>query len=156
MFILYVANLFVVLIVVQIENDMNEWLLESELKGWYVGDTDVYMQKMSDFWRMNSCYKYNVDDTASKWVCSCNVDDADDKWVNAEKWRHQFPCQLFAPKSTLPAFVNCSWISFNTLWPSDTIWWHRSGSTVAQVIHQAVVNLNQCWLLVGAILWHSL
>ena len=38
---------------------------------------------------------------------------------------------------------------FNSLWPSDTIWWHRSGSTLAQVMaccHQAPSHyLIQCW-----------
>ena len=35
----------------------------------------------------------------------------------------------------------------NSLWPSDTILWHRSGSTW--------VNLNQCWLIISKALWHS-
>ena len=34
---------------------------------------------------------------------------------------------------------------FNSLWPSDAIWWHRSGSTLAQVMacwHQAITWTN--------------
>ena len=48
---------------------------------------------------------------------------------------------------------------FNSLWPSDTIWWKRSGSTCALVMaccHRAISNYwNQCWLIIGMILWHS-
>ena len=35
------------------------------------------------------------------------------------------------------------------------IWWHRSGSTMAQVILTAPSHhLNQCWLVAGDIRWH--
>ena len=38
----------------------------------------------------------------------------------------------------------------NSYWPSDPIWWPRSGSTLAQVM----AFLNQCWLL-KEFLWQS-
>ena len=42
---------------------------------------------------------------------------------------------------------------------SDTIWWHRSGSTLAQVLTCCLTApshyLNQCWLLINGVLWHS-
>ena len=45
----------------------------------------------------------------------------------------------------------------NSLWPCDTIWWHRSGSTLAQVMTCYLMALshylNQCWLI---ILWQTL
>ena len=41
----------------------------------------------------------------------------------------------------------------NSLWPRDAIWWHRSGSTLAQVMSCC---LNQCWLIISEIFWHSL
>ena len=38
----------------------------------------------------------------------------------------------------------------NSLWPSDTIWWHRSGLALAQVMACCLIApshyLNQCWL----------
>ena len=38
----------------------------------------------------------------------------------------------------------------NSLWPSDAICWHRSGSTLAQVMACGLMapshSLNQCWL----------
>ena len=41
---------------------------------------------------------------------------------------------------------------FNLLWPHGAIWWHKSGSTLVQVMawcHQAPSHyLNQCWLVI--------
>ena len=48
---------------------------------------------------------------------------------------------------------------FNSLWPSDAIWWHRSGSTLAQVRACCLTApshyLNQCRLIISEVLWHS-
>ena len=48
---------------------------------------------------------------------------------------------------------------FNSLWPSDVIWPHKSGSTLAQVMACYLMApshyLNQCWLIISAVLWHS-
>ena len=39
------------------------------------------------------------------------------------------------------------------MWPSDAIWWHISGSTVAQVIGRCLMApshyLNLCWLIIS-------
>ena len=47
----------------------------------------------------------------------------------------------------------------NSLWPSDAIWWHRSGSTLAQVMACCLTApshyLNQCWLIINEVQWHS-
>ena len=52
-----------------------------------------------------------------------------------------------------------SMTSVNSMWSSDAIWWHRSGSTLAQVMAlccQAQSHyLKQCWLCISDILWHS-
>ena len=46
----------------------------------------------------------------------------------------------------------------NSLWPSDAIWQHKSGSTLAQVMACCLTApshyLNQCWLLISKALWH--
>ena len=46
-----------------------------------------------------------------------------------------------------------------TLWPSDAIWRHRSMSTLAQVMACCLTApnhyLNQCWLMISEVLWHS-
>ena len=44
---------------------------------------------------------------------------------------------------------------FNSLWPSDAIWWHRSGSTWAQLLACCLTApshyLNQCWLIISKV-----
>ena len=49
--------------------------------------------------------------------------------------------------------------AINTLWPSDAIWRYRSGSILAQAMawcRQAPSHyLNQCWLIISQVLWHS-
>ena len=50
-------------------------------------------------------------------------------------------------------------VSFNSLGPSDAIWRLRSGSTLAQVMAWCRTApshyLNQCWLIIGEVLWYS-
>ena len=52
--------------------------------------------------------------------------------------------------------IDC--LNINTLWPSDAIWWHRSGSTLAQVMACCLMApshyLNQCWLIISKVQWH--
>ena len=47
----------------------------------------------------------------------------------------------------------CYILSINTLWPSDAIWRHRSGSTLAQVMACYLMAwshyLNQYWLIIS-------
>ena len=52
------------------------------------------------------------------------------------------------------------WLPFIiSLWPSDTIWQHRSGSTLAQVMACCLMapshHLTQWWLLICEIFLHS-
>ena len=48
---------------------------------------------------------------------------------------------------------------FNSLGPSDTIWRQRSGSTSAQVLACCLMApshyLNQSWLIISEVQWHS-
>ena len=47
----------------------------------------------------------------------------------------------------------------NSLGPSDAIWRQTSGSTLAQVMACCLTapshNLNQCWLIITKVEWHS-
>ena len=47
----------------------------------------------------------------------------------------------------------------NSLWPNDAIWRQRSGSTLAQVMACCLTApshyLNQCWLIISEVQWHS-
>ena len=50
------------------------------------------------------------------------------------------------------------WIIFNSLRPSDAIWWYRSGSTLAQVMAWCLTApshyLNQCWQIISEVIRH--
>ena len=50
-------------------------------------------------------------------------------------------------------------ITINSSWPWDAIWWQRSDSTLTQVMACCLTApshyLNQCWLLIRKVLWHS-
>ena len=50
-------------------------------------------------------------------------------------------------------------ILINSLRPSDAIWRHRSGSTLAQVMACCLTPpshyLNQCWFIISKVQWHS-
>ena len=47
----------------------------------------------------------------------------------------------------------------NSLWQSDAIWQHRFRSTLAQVMACCLTApshyLNQCWLIISEVQWHS-
>ena len=47
----------------------------------------------------------------------------------------------------------------NSLVPSDTIWWHRSWSTLVQVMACCLKApshyLNQCWLIINRVTWQA-
>ena len=48
-------------------------------------------------------------------------------------------------------------IHLNSSWPSDTMWGHRSVSTIVQVINCCLMApsnyLNQCWFIIRYVLW---
>ena len=48
---------------------------------------------------------------------------------------------------------------FLTFWRGDAICWHRSGPTLTQVrgccLRAPSHYLNQCWLIIKGVLWHS-
>ena len=57
-------------------------------------------------------------------------------------------------------FGSTCWTTlFNSSWPSDTIWQQGSGSILAQVMACCLTApchyLNQCWLIISEVMWHS-
>ena len=50
-------------------------------------------------------------------------------------------------------------VLYNPLWPNNAIWHHRFGTTLTQVMACCLMApshyLNQCWLFVNEVLWHS-
>ena len=55
--------------------------------------------------------------------------------------------------------VNKHVVTINSLGPNATIWRHRSGSTLAQLMACCLPApshyLNQCWPFISKVLWHS-
>ena len=49
-------------------------------------------------------------------------------------------------------------MKINSLGPRDVIWWHKSGSTLAQVMACCQMApshyLNQCWLIITEVQWY--
>ena len=59
-----------------------------------------------------------------------------------------------------PLLKKLPWkIRVNSLWPNDAIRRHRSGSTLAQAMACRLMApshyLNQCWLIISKVHWHS-
>ena len=58
-----------------------------------------------------------------------------------------------------PLYMSSDAGIFTSLWPSDAIWWQRSWSTLAQVMACCLTApshyLNQCWLIISEVQWHS-
>ena len=50
-------------------------------------------------------------------------------------------------------------LCINSLWPSYAIRWYKTGSTLALVMVWSLMApchyLNQCWLIINKVLWHS-
>ena len=53
-------------------------------------------------------------------------------------------------------WLSC-YVLISSLWPSDTIWRHRSGSTLAQVMNWCLTGtrhyMRQRWIIISEILW---
>ena len=58
-----------------------------------------------------------------------------------------------------PSNLNHDGKAINSLWPGDTIWRHGTRSALAQVMACCLTApshyLNQCWLIIGEVPWHS-
>ena len=79
------------------------------------------------------------------------------QWLNA-RLRHLQSCNKSSIWSILsiPSLIQAL---LNSLWPSDTIWRQRSGSTLAQVMACCLMApshyLNQCWHISSKVEWRS-
>ena len=65
---------------------------------------------------------------------------------------------IYVMMLTWPQCNVCVYLT-NTSWPSDAIWCHRFGSTLVQEMASYLMAtshyLNQCWVIIGEIFWHS-
>ena len=69
-------------------------------------------------------------------------------------WGHSLLMYYLVPYTHLGGLS-----ALNTLWPSDAMWRQRSWTTLAQVMACCLMApshyLNQCWLMISEMLWHS-
>ena len=76
-------------------------------------------------------------------------------WIMAWRWSGNKPLSEPVVVSLLThiCVTRPQWVK--TLWPCDTIWWHRSGLTLAQVKVCCLVApshyLNQCRLIIKSV-----
>ena len=80
------------------------------------------------------------------------------QWVKTNATRvYQFEKSLKNTLVRLLPHLRGQWV--NSLWPSDTIWRHRSGSTLVQVMACCLTApshyLNQCWLIISKVQRYS-
>ena len=77
--------------------------------------------------------------------------------VQITAWYYQTTSHYLSqcrPRSILPnGITRPQWV--NSLRPREAIWWHRSGSTLAQVMACCLTApshyLNQCWLIISKV-----
>ena len=91
---------------------------------------------------------------------SCWCKKASENRLNQDWTKNIKPNWVINPQpvnfSTLIACHNCI---INSLWPSEAIQQQRSGPTLVQVMACYLTSpshyLNQCWLIISEIQWHS-
>ena len=73
-------------------------------------------------------------------------------FANYARMAARWFCRLFR-------VILCHGMFINPLWPSDATWRHGSRSKLAQVMACCLTApshyLNQCWLIISEIHWHS-
>ena len=97
---------------------------------------------------------------ALRWM-SLDLSDNKSTLVQVMAWCRQATSHYLNqcwPRSSMPYGITRSqWV--NTLWPRNAIWQYRSGSTFAQVMACCLTApsdyLNQCWLTISDVQWHS-
>ena len=81
-------------------------------------------------------------------------------WDIGNKWqRGQEITKGFMGPYLVPFWNRVLGCNFNSLWPRDAICQQISGSTLAQVMACCLMapshNLNQCWLIIYEVLFHT-
>ena len=97
----------------------------------------------------------------SHYVSQCWPRSLSPYGVTRPQWVNYWPsmtCDKLSTLLILKLEQQLYWL-FNSLWPSDAIWEHRTGSTMAQVMACCLTApshyLNQCWLIISEVQWHS-
>ena len=79
-------------------------------------------------------------------------------WAQSQNQRYYCTWNYMTSHRKQPRPLADAHINFNSLRPSEAIWWHRSGSTLAQVRACCLTApghyLNQCWYIISEVWWH--
>ena len=79
-------------------------------------------------------------------------------WLEGQTSPYHIMTCLKISSTTWVSRSSPTW-QINSLWPSDTIWRHKSGSTLAQVMACCLMApshyLNLCWLITSRVQWYS-
>ena len=88
---------------------------------------------------------------------SCGINGSLSSMTNDFNYLHHVRVEIWQKCKSIFMFIQnnlaCIW-GFNSLWPSDAIWWQRSGSTLATVMAccltaPIVIVLNHCHISGG-------
>ena len=121
---------------------------------WFVSDLVIVMN--GTFWLVLQFHKIHILNYAIDWTNNCSVSVKNlastyNQYVWAIAVSNQFNKPPRESSLKVPDYPRLSFVS---LWPGDTIGWHISGSTLAQVMAWCHY-LNQCWLIISEVLCHS-
>ena len=90
------------------------------------------------------------------------------EWQRAEWYLHTISLEkgchsISKQERNITTGFQCNYQKTNAailLWPSDALWWQKSGSTLIQLMAYCMMasshKLNHCWLIVKYSLWHWL
>ena len=103
------------------------------------------------------CYNSGLDTFSFSFIFTCIYDG----WMTAWATIHCFIVAILWMKM-YHHYNNWTLIFFEkirlTLWLIAVIWWHKSGSILAQVMASCLTApshyLNQCWQIISEVLWH--
>ena len=110
----------------------------------------VYCQWATMCWGACTCSPVSTE--ANPWETAVDLVKERILFQLLNNWAFFLKCEL---KSNIDGLVLNM---LNSLWPCDTIWRQRSGSTLAQVMAFCLMApshyLNQCWLIISKVQWH--
>ena len=93
---------------------------------------------------------YKISQRPSNWEISYSQTIFNEIWVQV--FFKGYSLLHSPPRVRLPSTIG-------SLWPSDAIWRQGSRSTLVQVMTCCLTAtshyLNQCWLIIGEVHWHS-
>ena len=134
----------------------------TSLKSKYFRERKTFFSRMGYIWKLEDNTVVGKVSANQRRCYICNIIC---HWLR--------PCWVIdnrQPKTQRLSFISCCpvlalghayWVIwyFNSVRPSDAIWWHRARSTLAQAMACCLMApsdyLNQCLLIISEVQWHS-